>query len=72
MTKMWRDVGYVRRREAMVGIAEAEADVRCPPPPDDAPLDARDKWARRWNAEFHRAVDRLMNDPFVQARMRAA
>ncbi len=63
------DLEYVSWRESLVDIAAIEADIRCPEPvgPDVTLTDVW-KWERRWNAVFHRAMERLMNDPFLVAR----
>jgi hypothetical protein len=47
---------YVNWRESLVPIAAAEADARSP---NDAV---------RWDAVFHRAMERLINCPFMRAR----
>lgn len=61
------DCSYVESRSMIAQIAEHAADARW----GDAPagIAARAAWARRWDAEFHRVMERLMHDPFMKARL---
>lgn len=56
------DCSYVDRRNALIPLAEASADVEC---------GGRfkfhresDIWAIKWSAAFHRAMTRLMKGVF--------
>lgn len=61
------DCAYVTFRESLVPIAEAEADARYPEKPN---LTMEQGWmrSRKWDAAFHRAMERLINDPFLKLR----
>jgi hypothetical protein len=58
---------YVSWRESLVPIAEAVVDARYPEPVE-ATMEQRWKWERKWDAAFHREMERLVNDPFMKAR----
>lgn len=64
------DCAYVTWREMLVPIAEAEADERYPKREN---LTMEQGWARsrKWDACFHRAMERLIHDPFMTARLDA-
>lgn len=61
------DCAYVSFRESLVPIAEAEADARYPKR-DDMTMEQGWMRSRKWDAAFHRAMERLINDPFLKAR----
>lgn len=72
------DCAYVAWRESLVPLAEEVADRLCPKPNGLESLKSelaleRDPtgsaWAAKWNASFHRAMDRLTQDPFQLARL---
>ena len=61
------DCAYVEWRQRIAQSAEHAADARWGAAP--AGVEAQAAWRRRWDAEYHRAIERLMHDPFVQARL---
>lgn len=66
------DCAHVDARDALVPVAEAEADARVPPLAADARGREVDDWRRRWDHAFHSAMDRLTRDPFIAAGGAAA
>lgn len=59
------DCDYVIWRNLLVPLAAAEADARYPEPVDMT-LEDRWRWERKWDSAYHRAMDRLARDPFMQ------
>lgn len=64
------DCAYVTWRESLVPIAEAEADARYPKR-DGLTMEQGWMRSRKWDATFHRSMERLINDPFMKARLDA-
>ncbi len=61
------DCAWVDFRESLIPVAEAAADARHPDPGPDATRGERHGWSLRWDAAFHREMERLARDPFRAA-----
>lgn len=59
------DCAYVNWRNSLIPVAEALADAQA----GEEPPGQRERvaWSKRWDAAFHRAMQRFTTDPFSVA-----
>lgn len=56
---------HAEKRRALVPIAQATADAKCPKPTDKTSVRDMRLWSLKWDATFHREMERLVSDPFA-------